>query len=118
MMPQATQVRAKLVDVLETARRELLDLGLRNPLLNYRPLKAKGVEIIDEKASEVFRILVRNEKSMTFVPGTSSLGSEADEFQLGQPENGDEASTSRPHRPEVADQLYVTSFASTAVGDI
>ena len=34
--------------IIEAGREELLDLGLRNPLLNYRPSRARGVELIDE----------------------------------------------------------------------
>jgi len=41
-------VNPKLTVALEVARRDLLDLGLRNTLLNYRPLRAKGVEVVDE----------------------------------------------------------------------
>ena len=33
---------------LEAARKELLDLGLRNPLLNYRLLRSRGLEVVDE----------------------------------------------------------------------
>ena len=47
-------IRAKL----EASRRELLDLGLRNPLLNYRTLRAKGVEVVGESAAQVFDALV------------------------------------------------------------
>nr|WP_304188973.1 DUF3320 domain-containing protein [Rhodothermus marinus]MBO2492354.1 DUF3320 domain-containing protein [Rhodothermus marinus] len=60
-----------MVDVarnLEEARKELLDLGLRNPLINFRRLKARGLHIIDELPTEVFRILVTEGKSMTFLP--------------------------------------------------
>jgi very-short-patch-repair endonuclease len=53
---------------LEAARKELLDLGLRNPLLNYRPLRSRGLEVVDELPSEIFRLLVREGKSMTFLP--------------------------------------------------
>lgn len=52
---------------LELARQELLDLGLRNPLLNYRTLKARGLEISREKSSEIYNILVVNKKKMTFL---------------------------------------------------
>ena len=41
--------------LLEASRKELLDLGLRNPLLNYRPYKARGIEVVDELPAEVFR---------------------------------------------------------------
>ncbi len=53
---------------LEAARRELLDLSLHNKLLNYRPLKTKGVEIIDERPVEIIRILVDEGRSMSFLP--------------------------------------------------
>jgi hypothetical protein len=53
---------------LERARQDLLDLSLRNNLLNYRPLKSKGVEIMDELPSEVFRILVAEGRQMLFLP--------------------------------------------------
>ena len=38
---------------LEAARRELLDLSLRNPLLHYRPLKSRGVEVVNELPAEI-----------------------------------------------------------------
>jgi hypothetical protein len=58
-----------LTGTLEIARRELLDLGLRNTLLNHRPKHQKGVELIDETPAEEFRLLVKEERSMTFLPG-------------------------------------------------
>ncbi|NHN34029.1 DUF3320 domain-containing protein [Paenibacillus agricola] len=57
---------------LNKARQELLDLGLRNPLLNYRASKARGLELIDEKPSEVFRMMVVEKRKMTFVESTDS----------------------------------------------
>lgn len=52
---------------IDAARRELLDLSLRNPLLNYRTLKKKGLNITDEKSIEVYKLLVDNGKSMSFL---------------------------------------------------
>jgi hypothetical protein len=52
---------------LAASRKELLDLGLRNPLLNYKLTKGKGVHIVDEKAAAVYDILVRQQKAMTFL---------------------------------------------------
>ena len=54
---------------IEASRRELLDLGLRNPLLNYRTLRAKGVEIAGETSTQVFKTLVTDGHPMTFLPG-------------------------------------------------
>ncbi|MGV3505262.1 MAG: DUF3320 domain-containing protein [Adhaeribacter sp.] len=55
---------------LEAARRELLDLSLRNPLLNYRPLKSRGLEVVQELPTQVFRLLVREGKAMSFLPAS------------------------------------------------
>ena len=55
------------IEKLEAARTELLDISLRNPLLNYRPLKSRGVEVIDEIPSAVFDILVNKARSMSFL---------------------------------------------------
>ena len=57
-----------MIDKIEASRKELLDLSLRNPLLNYRLLKSKGVEVVDEVPSAVFDILVRKQRAMSFLP--------------------------------------------------
>lgn len=68
----ATLIRSRL----ESSRKELLDLGLRNPLLNYKSSKTKGLQIVQEKSSALFDILVRQGKSMTFTgrPGKDDSG--------------------------------------------
>ena len=53
---------------LDTERDELLDLSLRNPLINYRLFKARGVEVVDESPPNVYRILVQEGKAMSFLP--------------------------------------------------
>ena len=57
------------------SRNELLDLGLRNPLLNYRPSRARGVEVVDELPAEIFRLLVSERKAMTFKAARKITGS-------------------------------------------
>jgi len=52
---------------LEASRKELLDLGLRNPLLNYKTPKGKGLRIVQEKSEFIYDILVRQNKAMTFL---------------------------------------------------
>jgi len=56
---------------LERARAELLDLSARNRLLNVPRFSsaARTVEVVDERSSEVFRMLVREGKAFTFAPG-------------------------------------------------
>lgn len=55
---------------LDAARRELLDLTLRNRLINTprRKTRSSSIEVIDEKSAEVFRILVGDGKAMSFDP--------------------------------------------------
>ena len=53
---------------LNRSRRELLDLTLRNSLLNFRPSKTRGLKIVDEIPSEIFRILVQERRAMSFRP--------------------------------------------------
>ena len=79
--------RDKVSSAIEASRDELLDLGLRNPLLNYRPSKARGVEVVDELPTEIFRILVGERKAMTFKAVPEDLGSETEQYELlAQPE--------------------------------
>lgn len=52
---------------LESARKELLDLGLRNPLLNYRVSKSRGLHIIHEKSTAIYEVLVRQGKALSFI---------------------------------------------------
>ena len=85
---------------LDRARTELLDLSARNRLLNMpRSSKgAKAVEIVDEVAGEVFRLLVAESRPFTFLAGKAAAGGdrvddeaptdEADEIaDLAQPED-------------------------------
>lgn len=51
---------------IEAARKRLLDLTMRNRLLNYRPSKAKTLKIVDELPSQVYKILVQDNKVMDF----------------------------------------------------
>ncbi|RAK64723.1 DUF3320 domain-containing protein [Hymenobacter edaphi] len=61
-------LRAALAARLDASRRELLDLGLRNPLLNYRASPARGVTVVREQAAAVYEALVRQGKTMYFQP--------------------------------------------------
>ncbi|WP_406693837.1 DUF3320 domain-containing protein [Singulisphaera sp. Ch08] len=56
---------------LNADRRDLLDLSLRNPLLNYRP-RSRGLEIVGESPPDVFRILVREGRAMSFLHDPSA----------------------------------------------
>ena len=58
--------RKTLTTKLEVSRKELLDLGLRNSLINFRPT-LRSLETADELSSEVFRTLVIEQKGMSFL---------------------------------------------------
>src|SRR6516165_952337 len=78
--------------VLQKARQELLDLSARNRLINTPrdPARGKKLDILDERSEEVFRLLVRERKAMSFLPGQEDHPLEASEgttaVALSQPE--------------------------------
>ncbi|MGK9119067.1 DUF3320 domain-containing protein [Olivibacter jilunii] len=76
---------------LNASRKELLDLSLRNTLLNYKTPKARGLQIIQEKSRAIYDILVKQGKSMTFVarPGKDGEEEETDLPPLEEPESED-----------------------------
>src|SRR5436190_12516989 len=49
---------------LKSSRIDLLDLSLRNPLLNYRPSTRRGLEVIDEKSAQLFSWLVLEARTL------------------------------------------------------
>ncbi len=53
---------------LAEVRKDLLDFGLRNPLLNYRLLKTRGLEFPEANPAEVFRLLVTEGAELSFLP--------------------------------------------------
>ena len=60
----STEIAKELVGL----RENLLDLTLRNGLLNHRISKRRTIEIIDESPREIYDILVLQEKAMHFLP--------------------------------------------------
>lgn len=65
-------------------RRNLLDLSMRNQLLNFKPRKTV-IEVVDEISTEIYEILVLKEQKMEFLPieeeGESDIG------EVGQKED-------------------------------
>jgi hypothetical protein len=99
---------------LDVSRRDLLDLGLRNTLLNYRNLKSKGAEIIDELPVEVYRILVAEERPMAFLPMESveSVAAPDNAATLTQPEleeEDEEAGVAERHRDNKLQTPYTSA---------
>ena len=63
-----SEIAKVVAERVERARRDLLDLTLRNPLLNYRPRRASGVDAVDETAADVFDALVKARAKASFLP--------------------------------------------------
>ena len=57
---------ARVSRELELARQRLLDLTMRNKLLNHKPAKISSIRIVDEIPREVYDILVLQERNMEF----------------------------------------------------
>jgi len=83
-----------IVDRLQSARRDLLDIGTRNRLINTPRSSGRStrLEIADELSEEVFRHLVAERKAMSFLPrpgGDDEHGEDASPH-LFQPEEDEE----------------------------
>ncbi|WP_442587480.1 DUF3320 domain-containing protein [Pedobacter sp. AW31-3R] len=101
---------------LEASRKELLDLGLRNPLLNYKTPKGKGLKIVQEKSEFIFDILARQNKAMTFLGIPEKKGSKNPE-DLADVEKELPESPELPELPELeqpTDESYQDTKLQTA----
>ncbi len=81
---------------IEKARTELLDLSARNRLLHVPRFSksARTIDIVEERSSEVFRILVSEGKTMTFLAGAKGRdnkdGDDGEELiELALPDDDD-----------------------------
>ena len=106
---------------LDQARVRLLDLSARNRLLNVPRSKTRSgslIDVVDEKSAEVYRLLVKDSKPLTFMPGRlaadgsdSATPDDADEIaDLAQPE--DESVDSRGVANRHADTRLQTRLTS------
>jgi very-short-patch-repair endonuclease len=68
-----------LLGSLEGARKKLLDLGLRNNLLNYRLLKTRGIDSYSPVPDDVFEALVQSDRQIRFVPAPPDQADEESE---------------------------------------
>jgi very-short-patch-repair endonuclease len=108
---------------IQSTRKDLLDLSVRNRLISTprESSRARKIEIVDESAEEVFRILVREHKAMSFLPGKDEI-EEADSAdrqlarpQLEQPE--DETTSTGELQPHHIDRRLQTRLISQRLQD-
>lgn len=72
----------RISKALETARLELLDMGLRgNSLLHFRS-GAKTVEVIDERSADILRLLVEEKRNLSFIPLPPKLTDDSAELEM------------------------------------
>ncbi|SEO94034.1 Superfamily I DNA and/or RNA helicase [Flavobacterium sp. CF108] len=92
---------------LEASRKELLDLGMRNTLLNYKTSKVKGLQIVQEQSSSIYDILVRQNKAMTFLgrPGKDDDDELLELPELTEPEIQDAYNDTRLQTNETEAKL-------------
>lgn len=79
LTPVTTTARSlhdELRAILEATRLDLIDMGLRNPMLDLKRATRKGVEIVGESSSHVFEALVRGGKSLNFMPRPEDVANE------------------------------------------
>ena len=87
---------SKLHSVLDNARTGLLDLSTRNRLLSTsRTSRSSRLEVVDELSEETFRHLVKEGKSMGFLPKPEG-DSESDHL-FDQPEDDEENGLATRH---------------------
>jgi hypothetical protein len=97
---------------LETARTELLDLSARNRLLNM-PRSGKSariLQVIDEQSAEIYRVLVRDNRTMTFLPGRTPEGAPSENVDEG---SGEIAEMAQPEDETVNDRGVLNRHADT-----
>jgi len=97
---------------LQSSRKELLDIGLRNNMLNFRKT-AKTLLVVDELSEEVFNILYRQEKGMTFAPmARKKLAELAKTAKPGDAEADSESDTDSASDTELLQELDSLGWSS------
>lgn len=87
------RARDAVLREIEAARRELVELSTRTRLLNTprHRSRVKNLEIVDELSEQVFKILVHDGRTMTFLPRTEPVlrpeSEESDDLFLALPTN-------------------------------
>ena len=94
----ASRIEADLIKRIQNTRHELLDLSARNRLISTprSPSPGKKIEIVDERSEEVFRLLVRERKSMSFLSGIE----ESDDCTVG---DAGSPLLTQPDEPSIGD---------------
>lgn len=81
-IPAGQAIEKLILKKLAAARDKLIDRSLRNRLIhtNIYNKRARHVRIVDELPDEIYRILVRERKEMTFTPGQRAEAEDSDDI--------------------------------------
>jgi very-short-patch-repair endonuclease len=87
---------------LESSRQTLLDLSTRNRLINIpqNSKQAKIIEVVDELSTETYRLLVKEDKSLSFLPGREKKKITPEEGQEKTIEDEDDSDFGELPQPE------------------
>ncbi len=80
---------------IQNTRRDLLDLSARNRLISTPRGSSQGrrIEVVDERAEDLFRLLVRERRAMSFLPAPGEPEAAEDP---GEPREGDPLGLPQP----------------------
>ncbi|KON79832.1 DUF3320 domain-containing protein [Azoarcus sp. PA01] len=120
---------AEIKRKLASSRKDLLDIGLRNTMINFRS-GPRSLAIVDERSEQILQLLYRQNKAMTFVPapekktkGGKETGNsivETDSVQDAAPEPGEIREENDAPAPDAATMALVAELdgADWPAGDV
>lgn len=112
-------------ELLNKSRNELLDLSTRNRLLSIpvNSISARIIQVRDEFSEQVFRLLVTEKKSFSFLPGrrssvvnqTSAASGEETNEEVGLPQPDEEQDQSTGLAKRHVDSRLQTALILTSL---
>lgn len=94
---------AEIKRKLASSRKDLLDIGLRNTMINFRT-GPRSLAIVDERSEQILQLLYRQNKAMTFLPApekNTKGGKEAGNSIVGTDSAQDAAAEPGEDREEI-----------------
>lgn len=92
------------IEHIEDARKKLLDLTLRNRLLNYRPTKARTIKILQSNPQDIYEILVLKEKPVQF--RAKKIPEDIIDIPSSSEKNTEEVKTVKTELPEPESTIW------------
>jgi len=96
---------------VEALRQSLLDLTMRNKLINFKPSKRRTIRVVDEIPREIYDILVLQEKNMRFLDYKPEIADEVEENPFHEPFENYWMS----HPPNAIEKKHVDNYLQTVL---